>query len=221
MPPNRPNLSKIASTAMPGENGKMHAPSALRNRDAITTAIKPFMPGSGTALEIASGTGEHVIRYAKEFPDIIWQPSDIENDRLESIAAWSSEIGLINILAPVFLDAAQAGWPQTHANLDVIILSNLLHLIRDAEALTIISEASRALAPNGVFLIYGPFRRGDNFASASDKNFHERLRNTSAEIGYKSFQFIQTAVTRAGLTNIDAVEMPSNNLLLVARKIRL
>jgi len=218
MSPNRPNLSKIASTAHAGEDGKLHAPSAIRNRDAIIEMIRRFMPANGKALEIASGTGEHVICYAKTFPDIVWQPTDIETGRLESIAAWTSESGLPNILAPVFLDASQAGWHDTHSKLDVIILSNLLHLISKPEALIIIAEASQALAPNGIFLIYGPFLRGKVFASESDRQFDKSLRNTAADIGYKSFQFIQTALAEAGMTNHDPVEMPANNLLLAAQR---
>ncbi len=217
MPPNRPNLSKIASTAIPQDGHKLHAPSALRNRDAIIRAIRPFMPATGNALEIASGTGEHVPHYGAAFPNILWQPTDIESDRLKSITARAAESGLGNILPARFLDATQAGWASAHSGQDVIILSNLLHLISKAETQTLIAQAALALSGNGVFLIYGPFMRGKNFASAGDQDFHKALQSKHPEIGYKSLQSIQMMQTNAGLEVLDVIEMPSNNLILVAR----
>ena len=214
----RRKLPNTASVALPEENGKLHAPSARRNRDAILAAIDAFMPERGKALEIASGTGEHVVHYAAGFPAVDWQPTDVEVARLDSIAAWSAEAGLANILPPKMLDATVEGWAADYAGQDVIILSNLLHLISEREAQTLISQSAHALAFGGVLLLYGPFLRGEDFASESDREFHESLRNGDAEIGYKSFQDIQSMQKRAGLVPLDPIEMPSNNLLLAARR---
>jgi len=219
MPDKRQKLPNTASVAVHVTDEKLSAPSASRNAAAIVQAISTFVPVSGKALEIASGTGQHIVKHAAAFPNVTWQPTDIDTGRLDSIAAWSADANLPNILAPKMLDATAAGWATRWADQDLIILSNLLHLISEAEATTVISQSAQALTPGGVFLIYGPFLRGSNFASEADKHFHESLQSNDLEIGYKSFQLIQSAQFNVGLAVSAPIEMPSNNLLLVARKL--
>ena len=214
----RLNLPDTASVAQARENGKLHAPSAARNVDAITDVIRDFIPATGKALEIASGTGEHIVRFAAAFPDVTWQATDVDPDRLTSIAAWRAEANLPNIAAPILLDATTSGWASAHAGQDLIILANLLHLISAAEAATVIAESVKALKPAGVFMIYGPFLRGTEFASDGDRRFHESLSTQDPEIGYKSFEWVQTLHEDAGLTIENPISMPANNLILVARK---
>lgn len=214
----RRKLPPTASFATAKAGGKLSAPSAVRNKEAIVRAITRYMPARGKALEIASGTGEHVVHFAAAFPGLIWQPTDVEATRLASIAAWSSGAGQGNILPPIALDASVNGWAETQGGQDVIILSNLLHLISAAEAATVVSEAARALASNGVLLIYGPFMRGSDFASEGDEQFHNSLTASAPEIGYKSFQDVQNQLGEAGLSPAAPIEMPASNLVLVAVK---
>lgn len=210
-------LPKTASVALPSENGKLHAPSACRNVGAIVDALTPLAPSRGKALEIASGTGEHMVRFAAAFPALSWQPTDIEPARLNSIAAWCDEAGLTNVNPPVILDATVAGWAEGFGGQNLIFLSNLLHLISPEEANTIIAESAKALAPGGLLVIYGPFLRGDDFASEADRQFDESLRAEASEIGYKSFESIQELQSKAGLVALAPIAMRSSNLLLVAK----
>ncbi len=209
-------LPKTASVAIPQAGAKLHAPSAARNVEPILRAITPYVPASGRALEIASGTGEHVARYAAAFPQLQWQPTDIEPARLASIDAWGE--GLSNLLPAKPLDASQPGWAAAWPKQDLILFSNLLHLISDAEAIMVLEEATLALVSGGVFIIYGPFLRGDKFASEGDHRFHESLHGQDPDIGYKSYQWVQGIVSSAGLGCAPLIELPANNLLLVARK---
>jgi len=211
-------LPKTASVARPSENGKLHAPSASRNVGAIVDALTPLAPHQGKALEIASGTGEHMVRFAAAFPALSWQPTDIAPERLQSIAAWCGEAGLTNVKPPVILDASVPGWAAEHGGQSLIFLSNLLHLISTEEAMTVIAESAKALAPGGIFVTYGPFLRGEDFASESDREFHASLRAQAPEIGYKSFESIQRLQVEAGLSALAPIAMPANNLLLTAKK---
>ncbi|CAN0602823.1 unnamed protein product, partial [Ectocarpus sp. 12 AP-2014] len=79
------------SVAHQGEtdDGRLFAPAAARNADAIIEALAPHLPTSGNALEVASGTGEHIVRLAQTTPDLAWHPSDIDAERLTSITAWT------------------------------------------------------------------------------------------------------------------------------------
>jgi len=209
-------LPETASIAIPQSGAMLHAPSAMRNIEPILQAITPLVPLSGRALEIASGTGEHMARYAAAFPRLQWQPTDIEPARLASIDAWGA--GLANLLPAKHLDASQRGWANNWPSQDLILLSNLLHLISEAEAATVLTEAARALAAGGVHIIYGPFMRGADFASEGDQRFHESLRAEDADIGYKPFEWVQSLLREAGLQAELPLDMPANNLLLVAKK---
>ena len=211
-------LPKTASVALPAEGGKLHAPSASRNVGAIVEALDPFAPKHGKALEIASGTGEHMVRFAAAFPTLTWQPTDIDPTRLNSIAAWCEDAALTNVKPPIILDASLHGWANDHAGQSLIFLSNLLHLISWEEAKTVIHESASALGHKGLFVAYGPFLRGGDYASEADQRFDESLRASTPEIGYKSFESIQQLQADAGLSVHAPIAMPSNNLLLVAKR---
>ncbi len=197
----------------------MFAPSVARNADALLNTIGPFVPQGGQALEIASGTGEHIVRYAAQFPDTNWQPSDIAPDRLSSIRRWIDHCGLSNVSAPLVLDSAEANWSDHNSGYDLILLANLLHLISKREAETVIAESFRALNPGGNMFIYGPFLRAESFASEADERFHASLVASDPEIGYKSLEYVQAIQSELGFHPIEPLKMPANNLVLVARKI--
>lgn len=216
--PKRLNLPDTASIAQPGPDGRLLAPSAARNVEAIVATVGKYVPAKGRALEIASGTGQHIVRYGAEFPNVIWQPTDIDPDRIESIRKWVGETDCTNLLDPVILDATVAGWSSQHNGFDLIILVNLLHLISAAEARILIDEAAEALAPRGRFIAYGPFMRGESFASEGDQKFHASLVSQDPEIGYKSFEHIQNLQSDAGLIPDPKIEMPASNLILAAQK---
>lgn len=211
-------IPETASVAIASSGGKLHAPSATRNVGAILEALRSVVPEGGTALEIASGTGEHIARYAAEFTALQWQPTDIAPERLASINAWRDEAQLANQHTALKLDATRGEWSAQWLGQGLILLSNLLHLISQEEAETVLSESALALSSGGVSVIYGPFLRGTTFASEGDRRFHESLRAQDPEIGYKSFQDVQEIQSSAGLVVEPPIEMPASNLFLVARK---
>jgi SAM-dependent methyltransferase len=214
----RLNLPDTASVAIPSTNGRLSAPSAVRNSQAIRDVLRPYIPDSGRALEIASGTGEHMLHLGRENPGVIWQPTDVDPDRLESIAAWQATEGGKNVLPPIILDAGSTAWADDNSGQDFILLVNLLHLISTAEAQNVATETARALAPGGYAAIYGPFKRGEEFASDGDLKFHQSLSAQDAEIGYKSFEQVQTWQTEVGLQSLAPIEIPASNLMLIAHK---
>ena len=79
------------------ESGKLHAPSAVRNVAPICEALTAIAPAQGNALEIASGTGQHVLAFAKAMPTIKWQPTEVEHTRMVSIDAYRADSELSNI----------------------------------------------------------------------------------------------------------------------------
>jgi hypothetical protein len=57
-------------------HGRLHSPSAERNKGPILTVLERVLPRSGLVLEIASGTGQHVVHFARALTELTWQPSD-------------------------------------------------------------------------------------------------------------------------------------------------
>ena len=205
-----------ASVATP-EGGKLFAPSAASNRTALVDLLGRVAPPQGQALEIASGTGQHVVGYACRLPGLIWQPTEVDAARRASIDAYAREAGLDNILTARALDATSPGWGrQLNGSQDLIVLSNLLHLISASEARILISEAATALAANGRLVIYGPFMRGSALISDGDRAFNASLTAHDPETGYKDDLETIGWLQDAGLDVLETAEMPANNLALIS-----
>ena len=199
-------------------DGRLFAPSAERNSAPIVNLIKRIAPEPGNALEIASGTGQHIVQLALSLPNIIWSPSDVEGERLKSISAWVESENLLNIKPPMYLDATETGWAKSLPKSNFILLVNLLHLISWDETETLISELSIALKTKGIALVYGPFMRNGQLISEGDKNFHTSLIQTDPDIGYKNDLEMLTLFSNSGLLHLETVEMPANNAAFVLQK---
>ena len=216
--PRRLDLPDSASTATPGQAGRLHAPSADRNAGPILDLIRHHGPRAGRVLELAAGTGQHAARFAAALPGIDWHPSEIDPARRASIDAWASDAGAPNLRPSIALDATAPGWGAAHQGYDMILLVNLLHLISTQEARTLITETAQALAPQGRFILYGPFLRDGEATSDGDARFDASLRAQDPEIGYKDDFDVIDWLHEAGLDLVDVVEMPANNMGLVSQK---
>ena len=209
LPPN-------ASVATALEGGKLANPSAQRNAAAIVEMVQQVAPTQGRALEIASGTGQHVFALASALPALVWHPSDIAPDRLTSINAYTT--GLPNVRPAVMLDATEDGWSDGQEPFDLIYLGNLLHLIPQDAAQTLLTQAARALAPAGTLVVYGPFMRGGALTSDGDAKFHADLQAADPDIGYKDDAWVKEVLTAGDLVLSMVRDMPANNLSFISRR---
>ncbi len=194
----------------------MSAPSASRNLFPILDAMRPYVPKQGVALELASGTGEHIVEYARHFPGVIWQPTDVDPARLNSIDAWRAEKGIENMRLAQWLDASAPSWRT--GPMSMIVTVNLMHLIDAPTARAVIAGVARNLAPGAYWFLYGPFRTGGVFRSEGDETFHASLAAHDPQIGYKDLEKVEAWAADAGLRRADLIEMPANNLALVLRR---
>ena len=211
------SVPDTASVALP-DGGKLFAPSAARNLQPLCDLLAQVAPTQGKALEIASGTGQHVVGYAARLPGLIWQPTEVDALRHASINAHVADTKLRNVLPARVLDATAPGWGGEMAGQDLIVLSNLLHLISKDEVRSLITEAAKALAQGGRLVIYGPFLRSDALTSDSDATFHASLIAHDPETGYKDDFDTMDCLQEAGLDMVDMIEMPANNLALIAER---
>lgn len=195
----------------PTNDARRSAPAALRNVGPIGDLLAQWLPETGTVLELASGTGEHGVAFAKRFPAVQWQPSDTAPEAVASIAAWRGE-GTANLLQPLLLDAATPHWPIDRA--DAIVAINLVHISPWATALGLLDGAARLLPSHGSLIFYGPWIEKDVETAASNMAFDADLRARNPDWGLRSVEQFTAEAALRGLSLHDRRAMPANNIML-------
>ena len=200
---------------MTDPDAKRHAPATLRNRAAIVEVLADILPAQGRVLEIASGSGEHIVHFAAQFPNLEWQPSDPDPAALASIAAWTAESGLTNIAPPIAIDARSEDWPIQ--SVDAIMCINMIHISPWSATKGLFTGAARRLSPGAPLYVYGPFRRAGVATAPSNEAFDESLRSRNPEWGVRELEAVEALAFAAGLMLETVTDMPANNLSLIFR----
>jgi SAM-dependent methyltransferase len=197
-------------------DGRHFSPSAARNSGPIREVLERVLPRSGTALEIGSGTGEHVVCFAKALPGLLWQPSDPDPASRASIAAWIAAEGIANVRAPVAIDVRKAAWGvEDAAPFTAIISLNMIHIAPWQAALGLLAGAGRMLRPDGILYLYGPFMRSGAHTTPSNAAFDADLKRRDPGWGVHDIDDLVREAAPHGLELREVIEMPANNLSLV------
>ncbi|AMJ60447.1 DUF938 domain-containing protein [Bosea sp. PAMC 26642] len=205
-----------AAQTIAGEDHRLFAPAATRNRDAILPILRAVLPATGLVLEVASGSGEHIVHLAQALPALTFQPSDPSPEALASIAAWTAHAGLANIRSPLQLDATTAIWPLAAA--DAVICINMIHIAPWSATQGLLRGAGTLLADGAPLYLYGPFRRPGQEMEASNAAFDESLKARNPDWGLRDLDAVAGAAAEAGFGVPEITEMPANNLSVVFRK---
>jgi len=195
---------------------RLEYPATARNRDAILDVLRDVLPSSGLVLEIASGSGEHVVHFARAFPDLAFQPSDPEDAALQSIAAWTQDSGLTNIRPPVMLDAMSDRWPVMAA--DAILCINMIHIAPWRASEGLFQGAVKLLPAGAPLYLYGPYRRANVVTVPSNEAFDESLKARNPEWGLRDLEAVTALARDNGFSGPAITEMPANNLSVVFRR---
>jgi SAM-dependent methyltransferase len=202
-------------------DGRLDAPAFHRNHQPIWDVLAKFLAGkSGDVLEAGSGTGQHVVHFARHTPDIIWWPSDLNEAHLRSIAAWRAHSGLSNIRPPHPIDLADSAWRlpahdgSRPADLLAIFCANVIHIAPWRVAEGLFAGATRYLRPDGRLFLYGPFKRDGKHTALSNAVFDTSLRDRDAEWGVRDIAEVEKLADSVGLMLVETVQMPANNMIL-------
>lgn len=195
---------------------RLFAPAASRNRGPILDVLAPLLPPSGLVLEIASGSGEHVIHFARSLPHLTFQPTDRSEEARASIAAWTAEEGLANVRPPLPLDAAATDWPVDAV--DAIVCINMIHISPWGSTEGLMAGAAARLPAGGPLLLYGPYLRDGVPTAPSNLAFDESLKRSDPQWGIRRLEDVEACAARNGLVLHQVVEMPANNLCVAFRK---
>lgn len=199
-----------------GVDQRLSSPAVARNRDAILALLRDVLPQRGRVLEIASGSGEHALYFARHLPEIYWQPSDPNPQALASTAAWREAEPLDNLLESVQLDVTVRPWSQQ--DFDAVVCINMIHIAPWEAAQALFAEVGKHLQKGGVLYLYGPFKRDGQHTAASNAIFDEDLHRRDPRWGIRDLNDIEALADEHGLSIERIVEMPANNLSLVLRK---
>ena len=203
-------------------DGRLDAPAFHRNHQPIWAVLQEFLAGkSGDVLEVGSGTGQHVVHFARHSPDVTWWPSDLNEQHLKSISAWRALAQLQNVASPLRIDLSNPDWVRAMQDaggpkdLLAVFCANVIHIApwRVAEGLLV--GASHALRADGRLFLYGPFKRDGKHTALSNAVFDASLRDGNPEWGVRDIADLEKLATTMGLALSEIIEMPANNLILV------
>uniref|UniRef100_A0A673NC44 Methyltransferase-like 26 n=1 Tax=Sinocyclocheilus rhinocerous TaxID=307959 RepID=A0A673NC44_9TELE len=181
----------------------LNATAADRNKDPILAVLKSRVASDRplVALEISSGTGQHVIHFAKAFPNISWQPSEIEAQSMSSIEAYREYHKLQNVKPPIYLDVSQSweNWAGIQPeSCDLMVNINMMHISPPA--------------------CTTPYAFNGSITPQSNVDFDHSLRYRNPEWGLRDVSLLKTLGQENGLRLEEIVDMPANNKCLLFHK---
>lgn len=194
-----------------GHEVKRSAPAAQRNLEPIGDVLADWLPKSGLVVEIASGTGEHAYAFSQRFPNLDWQPTDLDPEALASIAAWQKE-GPRNLRPPVQLDVCASDWPIADA--DAVLCINMVHIAPWEASLGLLDGAARLLENGAPLILYGPWLQADIPTAPSNQAFDISLRDRDSRWGLRLVENFAAEAAKRGFALAERRPMPSNNLML-------
>jgi len=202
-------------------DGRLDAAAFHRNHAPIWAVLQRFLAGrSGNVLEAGSGTGQHVVHFARHTADIIWWPSDLNEQHLKSIEAWRAHAGLPNIRPPLRIDLTDPAWCAAMHDgsgppeLLAVFCANVIHIAPWRVAEGLFAGAARYLRADGRLFLYGPFKREGKHTALSNAVFDTSLREQDAEWGVRDIADLEKLAAGLGLALVETVQMPANNLIL-------
>lgn len=214
--------AQFARVAPPESDDRLDAPAFHRNHGPIWSVLAGFLRRRrGDVLELGSGTGQHVVEFARATPDVVWWPSDTNEAHLRSIAAWRAQAELSNVRAPLRIDLAGADWAAGLSERGVpreflaILCINVLHIAPWRVAQGLFAGAARHMGPDARLFVYGPFMRDGVHTAESNARFDASLRRSNPEWGVRDIADVADLAARMKLKLARTVDMPANNMTLV------
>lgn len=195
---------------------RQFAPATQRNREPIRSVLERVLPRTGLVLEVASGSGEHAVFFARAFPRLEWLPSDPDIAARASIDAWRGHARLANLRPALALDAAAPDWPLARA--DAVLCINMIHIAPWGATEGLVRGAARLLPRGAPLYLYGPFKRDGGHTAPSNAAFDEALRQRDPTWGVRDMAAVAALADRCGFDGVDTIAMPANNFSLVFRR---
>lgn len=190
-----------------------HWPAPERNKQPILDVLKRVFPTQGTALEIASGSGQHAAYFSAALPGLSWQPTEHSEELLGSIDAWAADGD--GMVAAIVLDVTTHPWRVPLAQYDALFNANMVHIAPFQVCEGLFRGAAQHLVRAAPLVMYGPFKIDGRHTAESNAAFDERLRGEDPTWGVRDLDEVTAVAKRYGFALKERVEMPANNQTLV------
>src|SRR6185369_15031591 len=191
--------------------------AAERNKQPIAEQLQQLLAPRSRVLEIASGTGQHVLHFAAQLPSTTWQPTDRDAADLAQIDARCAASGLDNILPAMHLDVLQP-W-RVPRDFDAIVCINMIHISPwETTPALFTGAAQHLLAGAGTVVLYGPYREDGRHTAPSNEEFERWLQSKDSRYGVRNLQDVESVAGAHGFARTHLARMPANNLLLAFRR---
>ena len=187
-----------------------------QNKQPILAVLQRYLEDVRTVLEIGSGTGQHAVFFAAQFPHLQWLTTEV-NELHSGIRAWLDEAGLSNTVGPLSLNVNQSIWPVNE--IDAVFSANTVHIMDWSSVENMFVGIGRVLRRGGVFCLYGPFNYEGNYTSDSNARFDQWLKQRDPASGIRDFQALNSLAQQHGLALLADHAMPVNNRTLVWQKL--
>lgn len=192
------------------------SPAAERNKDPILAVLESVLPASGSVLEIASGTGQHICHFATALPGLRWQPTEPDAASRDALTQRVRAANLPNLSPPVALDVHDARWP-VDAGYDAIVCINMIHISPWSSTLALCGGAARHVGVGGLLITYGPYLE-QGTAAPSNLDFDASLKRRNPEWGLRDLDDVTRIAGEYGFSRRQIVRMPANNLTVIFAK---
>ncbi len=194
---------------------KRFSPASERNKDPILDVLRGVVPAQGRVLELSAGSGQHTVHFAAAFTGVEWQPSDIDESALLSVAAHRDEAALANVLDPMRVDVTALDWGVDAV--DVVLSINMIHITPWACSQGLFAGAARVLRSGGALVTYGPYNVDGAFTSDGNARFDASLRSRDPRWGIRDLADLLGLAEAAGFMREAVVDMPANNKTVIYR----
>jgi len=192
------------------------SPAAERNKEPILAVLKTVLPASGSVLEIASGTGQHVCFFASHLPAFSFQPTEPDAASRDSMMARIRAAGLTNVEVPIVLDVLESRW-RVAAMYDAVVCINMIHISPWSATDGLCRGAAHHLRAEGKLVLYGPYLESGT-AVQSNLDFDASLKRRNGDWGLRELDEVTRVAGEHGLRRQQVVRMPANNLTVVFAK---
>ena len=218
------------------------SPAAKRNRVPIGEALSKFFTVNGGTklLEIASGCGTHAMYLSEKFPNVQFQPSDFQDEALESIQAHLNLTPRSNVQSPLKIDGKLTysihksilkskfrtivcdpydRWNLPHENYDYIFNANMVHISPWKCTESLFANAGVVLKEGGFLFMYGPFAINGVLEPKSNQEFDKTLQMNNPQWGIRDLNDLEAEASRSQLCLQEVMDLPANNKILIFKKI--
>lgn len=189
-----------------------HSDACERNKGPILEVLHQVFAGCKHVLEIGSGTGQHAVHFATEMPWLVWQPTEVA-EAMPGLRKRIFNEGPSNLRAPIELDVMRPPWDVRRV--DGLFTANTLHIMRWPLVEAFFAGLPAVAKPTTVLAIYGPFRYGGQYTSASNESFDTLLHARDPESGIRDFEEVDALARGVGFTLKADYPMPANNQTIV------